>query len=339
MIQKVDFPVNNNGLGTKNVRALDPFSWVLTGIDEVGLWGALFWDDIVFPSSSLWKTHEDTLNTSTSLQAENGSTVVDKVELDVASSSHELPLLLLLGELIILVLLNDRSVGLNDGVDGILGEIKNLVRVTVVLVIEEDSSQTTSLTTVRDAEVAIGPSLELWVVVRVVFVANFLVCSMEMLHVGFVHVARSDIGSSTEPPDTTVSLKITVVEVHGRAEWVLWVHDRRKTTSKEWNALTWGHALGAIDTTLGGSLEGLLWHGSVHDGKVDTSLFKNISTRHDTRHASTTIGTGPAILLEGCFAVNIRNGLGNFELGFAQHFFKLGTHWVVAAVGTVFFFN
>mmetsp|Transcript_31047 Transcript_31047/g.51290 ORF Transcript_31047/g.51290 Transcript_31047/m.51290 type:complete len:329 (+) Transcript_31047:171-1157(+) len=317
--------------------SLDPIPCVLTGINKFSFWGAFLWNAVVFPSSSLWKTHEDTLDTSTSLQTEHGSTVVDKVELNVTSSSHELPLLLLLGELIILVLLNDWPVGLDDGIARLLGKFKNLVWITVVLVIKKNTSQTTRLATVRDQEIAVGPSLELLVVRRIVVVADFLVGTMEVLHVILIDVARSDIRSSTEPPDTTVRLKITVVKVHGRTEWVLWVHDRRKTAREKGHTFAWFHALGTINASLGGSLQGFLWHGPVDHRKVDTGLFKDIAARHYARHSSSAVGAGPAVLLEFGGAVNILNCRGNVELSGAQHFLHFGAHGVVAAVWAVLF--
>ena len=70
----------------------------------------------------------------------------------------------------------------------IFGEFEMSVRVFVILIVEEDSSQSTSLVSVLDDEVTVGPGLELFVVLRIVLVADFLVCSVEVLHVFFVDI-------------------------------------------------------------------------------------------------------------------------------------------------------
>ena len=167
---------------------LYPFPWVLACVDEFSFGAALFGNDVVFPSRGLRKTHQDTFNSSTSLEAEDSSPIVNQVELNISSTTHELPFLFLLCEFVVLVLSDDRSVGLDDGVQAFLGEFKVLIGCLVVLIVEEDSSQTTSFVSVLDYEVTVGPRLEFFVVLRIVLVANFLVCSVEVLHVFFVDI-------------------------------------------------------------------------------------------------------------------------------------------------------
>jgi hypothetical protein len=77
--------------------------------------------------------------------------------------------------------------------------------------------------TMRDLEVSIGPTLKLWVVVTA---KHLLVRAMEMLHVILVDIAWGNVSTSTKPLNTTMSLKTTVDEMHGRAEWDLGVHHR-----------------------------------------------------------------------------------------------------------------
>ena len=76
----------------------------------------------------------------------------------------------------------------------------------------------------RDLEVSVGPCLELRVVIWIVTVTHLLVCAMEVLHVVFVDVRWSNVSTSTEPPNTTIRLKVAIVEMHGGAEWVLGVY-------------------------------------------------------------------------------------------------------------------
>lgn len=167
---------------------LYPFPWVLASVDEFGFGAALFGYNVVFPSCGLGKTHQDTFNAPTSLKTEDSSSIVYQVEFNISSTSHELPFLFLLCEFVVLVLSDDRSVGLDDRVQAFLGEFEVFVRCLVVLVIEEDSSQTTSFVSVLDDKVTVGPRLEFFVVLRIVLVANFLVCSVEVSHVFLVDV-------------------------------------------------------------------------------------------------------------------------------------------------------
>mmetsp|Transcript_17172 Transcript_17172/g.31040 ORF Transcript_17172/g.31040 Transcript_17172/m.31040 type:complete len:408 (-) Transcript_17172:78-1301(-) len=307
-----------------------PLSWEFAGINKICLGCAWFWVVVIFPPCRFWKTHQDTFNTSTSLEAKDSSTVIDKVELHITASPHELPLLLLLSIHIILMFLNNRAVGLDDRAKSFLAKLKDRVGVAVVLVIKENASKTTSLISMLDDKVAVGPSRELIVVVRVVFVAYFFVRAMEMLHIILVNITRSNISASPEPPDTAVGFKITVVEMHGGGHGVSWMHDTAEPTCKERNTLTRCHALGAVDSSFSSSRQGLLGHGTVDNTQVDSSLLKDLSALQDSRHTTTTVGANPAILLERSFAINIRDSLCNFNLSVTAHLLKFSTHRIVA---------
>ena len=136
---------------------LYPFPWVLACINEVSFRAALFGYDIVFPSCGLWKTHQDTFNSSTSLKTEDSSPIVNQVEFNVSSTTHKLPFLFFLCEFIVLVLSDDRSIGLDNRVQAFLGEFEMFIGCLVVLIVEEDSSQTTSFVSVLNDEVTVGP--------------------------------------------------------------------------------------------------------------------------------------------------------------------------------------
>mmetsp|Transcript_9197 Transcript_9197/g.19303 ORF Transcript_9197/g.19303 Transcript_9197/m.19303 type:complete len:211 (+) Transcript_9197:604-1236(+) len=207
------------------------------------------------------------------------------------------------------MLFDDRSVGLDDRVQAFFGEGEVLVGFLVVLVVKEDTSQSTGFVSVLDDEVTVGPRFEFFVVFRIVLVADFLVGSVEVLHVVFVDVTGGDIGTSTEPPDTSVGFEVSVVEVHGWAMRVFGVHDTAQSACEERNALTGGHSLGAVDSTFCGSLKGFLRHASVNDTEVDSGLFENLSSGHDTRHTATSVGSGPGILTEFGITVDFFDGL------------------------------
>mmetsp|Transcript_18985 Transcript_18985/g.52947 ORF Transcript_18985/g.52947 Transcript_18985/m.52947 type:complete len:251 (-) Transcript_18985:203-955(-) len=211
-----------------------------------------------------------------------------------------------------------------------------LFGILVILVVEEDSPQTTSFVSVLNDEITIGPFLEFLVVSGVVLVADLLVSSVEVLHIVLVHVTRGDIGTSAEPPNTSISLEVSVVEVHGRAVRVFGVHHTTQTTGEERNTFAGSHTLGTIDTTFGGSLESLLRHASVDNTEVDSGLFKDISARQDTGHTATSVGTSPGILLEFSISVNFLDGTSDFDLGLAAHFFEFGSHREVS-LGTISF--
>mmetsp|Transcript_7746 Transcript_7746/g.11352 ORF Transcript_7746/g.11352 Transcript_7746/m.11352 type:complete len:220 (+) Transcript_7746:425-1084(+) len=207
-----------------------------------------------------------------------------------------------------------------------MAESEVLIGILIILIIEEDSSESTGLITVLNDEVSVGPSLELRVVIGVVFVADLLVGSMEMLHVLLIDVGGSDISSSPEPPYSAISLEVTVIEMHGGSERVLRVHNTAQSTSEEGNALAGCHSLGTINSTFGGGLECLWGHRSVNNTKINSSLFENFSSREDAGHSSTSSGTNPSIFLECSLPVDLLDGLGDGNLGLTAHLLELRTH-------------
>ena len=70
--------------------------------------------------------------------------------------------------------LDDGSIGGHGGVGGLLGEFKELIRITVVEVVEEDSSNSARLVSVWDHEIAVRPRLELGVEHFIVVVSYLL---------------------------------------------------------------------------------------------------------------------------------------------------------------------
>ena len=173
---------------------------MLAGIDEIGLARSGLRMHVIFPPCRLRQTHENTFNATTGLEAKYSSAIIDEVELHVPSSSHQLPLLLLLGEIIILVLLHDGSVRLDNRVERLLAEFKNGVRISVVEIVEENSAQTASFVAVLDDKIPVSPRLELGIELRIVLVAHLLVGAVEMLHVVLVDVSGSNVGTAAEPP-------------------------------------------------------------------------------------------------------------------------------------------
>jgi len=137
----------------------------------------------------------------TQRSTQQGYYALHEVEFDVTSSSDQLPLLLLLREFVILVLFNDRTVGLDYRVQGFLGKSKVLFRIFIILVIKKDAAESTSLMTVLNHKVTIGPGLELLVIVGVVIVADPFVRSMKMCHVLFVDITRSYVRPTAKPPN------------------------------------------------------------------------------------------------------------------------------------------
>ena len=75
---------------------------------------------VVFPPCSFREAHEYALNPASSFEPEDGTSVVDEVELDVAPTANLLPSLFGLGEAVVLVLIYDGTIGFYDGVHGLL---------------------------------------------------------------------------------------------------------------------------------------------------------------------------------------------------------------------------
>ena len=220
---------------------------------------------VILPAGSLRQRHKDGLDATARLEAEDSATIVDEVELSVSTTTNELPLLLLLSELIVLVLVDDGQVGGDDAVKAIGCEVEELLWLAIVQIVIEDTAKTTGLASVGDDEVVVSVLLELRVEGRVVLIHDRLVGSVEVLHILNIKIRRSDISSAAEPPDTTIGLEVSVVEVHGGAVGVAGMHDAGKTAGEEWDPFSGLHSFGAIDTSLGSSLECFLRHGTVYD--------------------------------------------------------------------------
>mmetsp|Transcript_40939 Transcript_40939/g.96077 ORF Transcript_40939/g.96077 Transcript_40939/m.96077 type:complete len:371 (-) Transcript_40939:411-1523(-) len=316
----------------------DPLPRVFASINEISLGRPLSRLMIIFPPSCLRKAHQNTFNPPTSLQPEHSSPVVNKVELHISPATHQLPLFLLWCESIILMFSNDGPVRVDDIVKALFTEFKDGVRVPVVEIIKENTAKTTCLATMFDLEIPVRPSLELWVKFFIMVVADLLQGSMEMIHVVLVHIGRGDVRSAAEPPNSPVGFKIPIVEVHRGTHRILRMHDRRQPAGEERNSLPGRHALGPIHSPLGGRLQGLLRHGSIHDRQVDASLLEYGSVFEDAAHTAATVSADPGVLLEGGLAVYFGDGLRDFDLGLAAEFFELSAHWVVT-LGTVLFAN
>lgn len=116
---------------------------------------------VILPPCRLGERHEDRLDAAAGLEAEDGAPVVDEVELDVAPPPHQLPLLLLLSEGVVLVLLHDGEICLSHVRSAVARKLEDLLGVLVVEVVKEDAAEAAGLATVLDAEVFVGPLLEL----------------------------------------------------------------------------------------------------------------------------------------------------------------------------------
>mmetsp|Transcript_38377 Transcript_38377/g.69161 ORF Transcript_38377/g.69161 Transcript_38377/m.69161 type:complete len:296 (+) Transcript_38377:327-1214(+) len=229
---------------------------------------------------------------------------------------------------------DDGTVGGHDRVDSVLGECKQFIGLAVVQVVEEDATQSTSFITVGDDKVFVRPGFELGVELRIVSITHLLVRSMEMLHVILVEVRGSKVGTAAEPPNATIRLEVPVVEMHGRTMGITGMHHTRQTTREEGHPFSRSHALGPIHSPLGRRLQCLLGHGSIHNTEIHSGLFEDGSVFEDAGHATASVGADPAVFLEGGLAIDCGDGVGDGDLGLADHFLEFGAHGVVA-VGAV----
>mmetsp|Transcript_57784 Transcript_57784/g.132724 ORF Transcript_57784/g.132724 Transcript_57784/m.132724 type:complete len:209 (+) Transcript_57784:433-1059(+) len=205
----------------------------------------------ILPPRCLRKRHENALDATARLEAEDSAAVVDEVELDITAASHLLPLSLFLRERIILVLLNQRQVGRHDRIEALFRESEDRLGVAVVQVVEEDATKATRLATVLDVEILVGPLLELGVVAWIVLVARLLVRTMEVLHIVLKEVRGRQVRAAAKPPHSALCLKVAVVKMHRRRHRITWVHHRAETTREEWDALARSIALCSVSTACG----------------------------------------------------------------------------------------
>mmetsp|Transcript_11683 Transcript_11683/g.28716 ORF Transcript_11683/g.28716 Transcript_11683/m.28716 type:complete len:243 (-) Transcript_11683:358-1086(-) len=186
----------------------------------------------------------------------------------------------------------------------------------------------------RDDEVPVRPRLELGIELRIVTIAHLLVRAVEVRHVVQIEVRGGDVCTAAEPPNASIGLEVTVVEVHRGTEGVAGMHDARESARKERHALAGRHTLGAIDAAFGRGLEGLLRHGAVDDREVDAGLLEDGAVLEDAGHAPAAVGAGPAVLLEGGLAVDLRDGISDGDLCLSDHLFKARAHGIVS-IGAV----
>lgn len=76
---------------------------------------------VIHPSGGLWQRHQNTLHSPPRFHAEDGTSIVDQVELCVSSSADELPLFLAGGEGVIHVFGYDRSIRRHNSSQGCVG--------------------------------------------------------------------------------------------------------------------------------------------------------------------------------------------------------------------------
>mmetsp|Transcript_1261 Transcript_1261/g.3862 ORF Transcript_1261/g.3862 Transcript_1261/m.3862 type:complete len:325 (+) Transcript_1261:225-1199(+) len=252
----------------------------------------------VLPPRCLRQRHEDRLNAPARLEAKDGAAIVDEVELDVPAAPHELPLLLLLREGVILVLGHQRKVGGHHRVEALLREGKDGLRVAVVLVVEEDAAEAARLAAVLDREVLVGPLLEARIVLWVVLVADVLVRLVEVRDVLFKEVRWCDVGAAAKPPHAAVRLEVAVVEVHRRRHRVARVHHRREAAREEGNPFARRVPLGAVGATRRRRLQGVLRHRAVHDGEGAARLLEDVAVAEHARDAAAAARPRPHILAE-----------------------------------------
>mmetsp|Transcript_1038 Transcript_1038/g.3831 ORF Transcript_1038/g.3831 Transcript_1038/m.3831 type:complete len:367 (-) Transcript_1038:175-1275(-) len=285
---------------------------------------------VVLPARRLGERHEDGFDAAAGLQPEDGTAVVHQVELDVPAAAHQLPLLLLLRVLGVLALLHDWDVRGDDGVGAGLGKGKVFVGCFVVLVVEEDAAEAARLAAVRDLEVVVCPLFKLWVVLRVMLVADALVSPVEVRHVVLEEVRGRDVRPAAEPPDAAVRLEVAVVEMHRRGHRVARVHHRRNAAGEERNLLARRVALGAVRAARRRRLQRLLRHGAIYHGDRHARLLKDFAVLHHARNAAAAVLAQPRVLLERRAAVELFDGCGNAVLRRADHLLEAAPHRLVA---------
>mmetsp|Transcript_4540 Transcript_4540/g.5250 ORF Transcript_4540/g.5250 Transcript_4540/m.5250 type:complete len:263 (-) Transcript_4540:587-1375(-) len=241
-----------------------PIPWILGHFKEFSLWRTRFHLVIVFPPRRLRKAHENTLNTSTSLKSKYRSTIIDKVELDITTSSHELPFLLLLRVWVILVLFDNWPIRLAYRVEALLTEFEYSIGITIVLIVKENTPKPTCLIAMRDEKVSISPRLEFLIILRIMLITHILVRSMKLLHILLIHIRRRNISPPPKPPNPPIRLKIPIIKMHRRRKRILRMHHTTQPTRKKRHPLPRRHSRRTIHTPFRRRLQRFRWHRAVH---------------------------------------------------------------------------
>mmetsp|Transcript_63031 Transcript_63031/g.133041 ORF Transcript_63031/g.133041 Transcript_63031/m.133041 type:complete len:205 (+) Transcript_63031:1048-1662(+) len=176
-----------------------------------------------------------------------------------------------------------------------------------------------------DQEVVVGPLLHLGVPCGIELVADLLVSAVEVPHVILIEIGRCNIGTTAEPPDPEICLKVPIVEMHGGAVRVSWMHHRGKTACVEWDLLAWFQlCTDAIHSSVVGSLQGLHRHLAINHTEVATSFFEDIPSSHHPRDPTTRLPTWACVdfFRELRPPVNLLDGRADGLLGVGNYFLE-----------------
>eukprot|EP00201_Polytomella_parva_P019390 CAMPEP_0175050094 /NCGR_PEP_ID=MMETSP0052_2-20121109/7080_1 /TAXON_ID=51329 ORGANISM="Polytomella parva, Strain SAG 63-3" /NCGR_SAMPLE_ID=MMETSP0052_2 /ASSEMBLY_ACC=CAM_ASM_000194 /LENGTH=362 /DNA_ID=CAMNT_0016314283 /DNA_START=651 /DNA_END=1740 /DNA_ORIENTATION=+ len=311
---------------------LRPVTGLRSCVEEFSFWRSRGGIIVVAPLRRQRHADEDGFGSSAGFEAEGRTPVVHEVELDVTPTTHLLPFFFLLGELVVHVFANDRSVGGSDVLEALLGEVHDTLRVTVVEVVKEDASEPTHFVAVTNGEIVIAPRLETGVEPGVMSIADRLEGAMKMTNVVLNDVDGGKIRTAAKPPLAGQAMggfgfEIAVVKVHGGAVGITRVHYRGDTGSEKRN-FGLGIKASALKSVCGSSV-GINGHFTMNNRDVYTGLLPNISLLKNTTDATTTTLARPDVFTK-LSAINIFNSLANIILSIADNFLKPYTSRVVA---------
>lgn len=218
-----------------------------------------------------------------------------------------MPLFFLLSERHVLSLGNNWQVRRQESVEAVFDNGQDFLWITVVKVIEEDTTDTTGFVSVLDEEILVTPLLEARVQSGIMLIQGLLVTSVEQLGILFVQVRRSQVGTTAKPPGLRSAIwvprfEVTVVEMGGWCVRVGRMDDHTQTTREELDTVSNGQVRGGIDWDL--QVLVLVSHGrdglwrklTIHDRNVDTTFLESGTVLDD--HGGTTatvVTTGPGI--------------------------------------------
>ena len=143
--------------------------------------------------------------------------IVEEIEFNVTTTSHELKGLLLLSEGNRLATIDDREVLLSEVEPKVLAEREGLIEVNLLVsaeVVVEYPSDSPSLLSVGKIEVLIAPLFKLWIVGWIVLVAVLFEDRVKVYGILLEQVVGGEVRTPTEPRLIS-ELKVTPIRVGG----------------------------------------------------------------------------------------------------------------------------
>src|SRR6266567_3050827 len=155
---------------------------------------------IVAPPDDWRQRHENRLGTPVRLQPEDRPSVVDEIELDIASAAIRLKIALALAVGQVLAPQQHGNIGVEKAVAYASGQCEAMLEVAIVEIVEKYAADAARLVAVLEEKITVAPALEARVVILAKRLQRVAADAVKMHCVFLEAVIRRQIHAAAEPP-------------------------------------------------------------------------------------------------------------------------------------------